>query len=288
MSETDVVRSNGHYHGGAAQLLARLEEPRTAEALNRLLDHAELLAFSVTALDGLLRRGEQIADNMASGVQELRRSMPETMDVDTAQLLTLAKQLPQIVEVTNRLLEVSARPEFDATLTMLSSPQTLTSLNRLLSHMDMLVFMIDSLDALLRRGEDFTENVRTSLRDVAATIPPDTDVISLLDTFTRFLPYLPRLVVVAPKFIEIIERLEPFVASSEFDALLASGVFHPASVSMVGRAGDAFVESYEESRRTNQRLGAFGLLRALGDPDVQRAAALVVAFGRRFGQSVHD
>jgi len=56
----------------AGELLARLEEPHVAAALNTLLDHADLLALLVTGLDGFLSRGGVIADSLASGFNELR------------------------------------------------------------------------------------------------------------------------------------------------------------------------------------------------------------------------
>ncbi|MDN5272852.1 hypothetical protein QTO31_12820 [Chloroflexus sp. MS-CIW-1] len=56
----------------ASALLERLNEPQTAAALHLLLDKAELLAFSVSAVDSLLQRGETIADNVAASVHELR------------------------------------------------------------------------------------------------------------------------------------------------------------------------------------------------------------------------
>ncbi len=64
---------DGDYHNGASragveQLLDRLNEPQMLEALNRLLDHAELLAFSAAFLDGLVRRSEVIVDNVSSTI----------------------------------------------------------------------------------------------------------------------------------------------------------------------------------------------------------------------------
>ncbi|KAA0081924.1 DUF1641 domain-containing protein [Mycolicibacterium sp. P9-64] len=58
----------------ADALRDRLDDPRIAESLNNLLDHADLLAILVTGLDGLLRRGDEIGDSLASAVGELRGS----------------------------------------------------------------------------------------------------------------------------------------------------------------------------------------------------------------------
>jgi uncharacterized protein YjgD (DUF1641 family) len=80
----------------------------------------------------------------------------------------------------------------------------------------------------------------------------------------------------------------PFVASEEFRTLLTSGVFDPDTVTLVGRAGDAFVATYNEDRQAQRRLGPVGLVRALYDPDAQRVAALLVDFARRFGKSLNN
>ena len=42
------------------QLRQRLNEPETAEALNDLIDNLPVVAFSVSAVDGFLRRGDTL------------------------------------------------------------------------------------------------------------------------------------------------------------------------------------------------------------------------------------
>lgn len=56
----------------AEALRARLEEPQTAAALNTLLDHVDLLAVMVTALDGFIGRSDAIVETLADAVTELR------------------------------------------------------------------------------------------------------------------------------------------------------------------------------------------------------------------------
>ncbi len=271
----------------AAALLERLNEPQTAAALHRLLDHVELLAFSASAVDSLLQRGEEIADNVAASVHELRAALPTESGVLTDQLTRLTRLLPQLTETIEQVAMLTEQPAFQQLMATLSKPQTLAALERLLSQSELLAFMVSALDHLLARGDELTENMRSAVEELRATmqdqaITPD----KLVDAFITFLPYFPRLVAVAPNFIRVIEKIEPFVASAEFDALLDSGVFHPDTVRLVGEAGDAFVASREALRQSPKPVGLFGLLRALRDPDVQRAAGLIVEFGRRFGRSL--
>lgn len=276
-----------HRSASAEALLERLSEPRTAEALHHLLDHAELLAYSAGALDGFIRRGELIADNVAASIDDVRQIIPPESGAYLGELAALGKELPALTATATQLARLSAEPEFQATLHALRDPETLQALNLLLSKLGLLSFGLTAAESLMQRGEEITDNIRDSLDDMRASVPDaNNEVIGQMLSLTVLLPYLPRLVAVAPKFIEIIERLAPFVASQEFDALLSSGVFQPATVKLVGQAGDAFVASYAESRITKQRFGLRDLLGALRDPDVQRAAALVVTFAKRFGRSL--
>lgn len=71
-------------------VLARLDEPRVVESLHQLIDHVDLLAVLVVGLDGLVSRGDTIADSLADGFQELRHA--DKPPVDVAQLLSLGQQ----------------------------------------------------------------------------------------------------------------------------------------------------------------------------------------------------
>jgi uncharacterized protein YjgD (DUF1641 family) len=287
-STLDGQRSNGRAHTGAEQLLDRLNEPRTLEALNRLLDHAELLAFSAASLDGLVRRSDVIVENVAAGVAELRESFPDGPAVDGAELGRLVAQLPRLVELTTQLTALTERPELQSLLALASTPGTIDALSRLLKHADLIAYMVDALDALLQRSDTMVESVRAILHEVASSTPGASDsLITLLDTLHRQRDYVPRLIAVVPQFTDIVERISPFVASEEFHALLSSGIFHPDTVTLLGQAGDSFVETYDEHQRTGRKLGPVGILRALNDPDVQRVAALLVAFSRRFGETLN-
>jgi hypothetical protein len=74
-----------------AQALAeRLAEPRTAAAINTLLDHADLLALLVSGLDGLVSRGDTITDSLADGVSELLGS--DLVDPKVIEIAALASR----------------------------------------------------------------------------------------------------------------------------------------------------------------------------------------------------
>lgn len=51
---------------------AKLDDPRVAESLNDLLDHADLLAILVSGLDGLMQRSDEISDSLTSAIREFK------------------------------------------------------------------------------------------------------------------------------------------------------------------------------------------------------------------------
>ncbi len=58
-------------------LLEELGKPETIQALKVLVGKAEMLAFAVAALEGFIRRSEEVADAVAESVDSLRELAPE-------------------------------------------------------------------------------------------------------------------------------------------------------------------------------------------------------------------
>ena len=71
----------------------------------------------------------------------------------------------------------------------------------------------------------------------------------------------------------------------ELDALLKSGVLAPGTLRIIGELGRALTETAAAPPST---AGAIGLLKALGQPDVQRALGFLVTFAERFGRRLRE
>ena len=69
----------------------------------------------------------------------------------------------------------------------------------------------------------------------------------------------------------------------DIEALLRSGVLDPAVLHVVAGLGRALAET---AASPPAALGPLGLLKALGNPEVQRALGFVVAFAERFGRGL--
>ncbi|HEU4996460.1 MAG TPA: DUF1641 domain-containing protein [Gemmatimonadaceae bacterium] len=71
----------------------------------------------------------------------------------------------------------------------------------------------------------------------------------------------------------------------ELDALLKSGILAPSTLRIIGEFGRALTETAAAPPST---AGALGLLKALGQPDVQRALGFLVTFAERFGRRLRE
>lgn len=93
----------------------------------------------------------------------------------------------------------------------------------------------------------------------------------------------------AARGVNVDERMRALLQAADYltspralDALasvLASDLMAHQTTEVVGRMGRAIVAAEHQA----QPVGAWGLLRALRDPEIQRAAGFLIAMARRFG-----
>lgn len=104
-------------------LIQRLDDPHTAAALSQLLDHADLLATIVTALDALLRRAEVIGDSVVSGVAEFREVASSTGGQRSWPSLDIAAMSDSVTRLSAAAID--ATPAVEKLLrSPLADPQT--------------------------------------------------------------------------------------------------------------------------------------------------------------------
>lgn len=79
------------------------------------------------------------------------------------------------------------------------------------------------------------------------------------------------------------ERLTREDTLTAVGALLDSGLLGPEAVAVLGKVGAAVAVA---GAAPPDRVGAFGLMRALRDPDVQRAAGFLIQIARQLGRQL--
>ena len=282
-------------NGAAQTLQERLNDPRTADALVRLLDR-------VDTIEGLLAQGPGMAAMVADSVDEFVAGSGTDLEIVLQHALQVADRLqnPRLVNAITRLLEqpealellasaAEQGPGMLATLAdtldemamnahqagldveallqnsltiaaRLQNPRMAAALDKLLSQVE----AVELLASAAEQGPGMAAMVADSVDDFVRTSDIDFDL--LLD-----------------KGLGALLRTINLVESPQFDALLNSGVLDPAAIEVVGKVGKALADS---STQEIQPMGPMAMLKALNDPDVQRGLGFLVSVGRNFGQEL--
>lgn len=206
----------------------------------------------------------------------------------------------------------------------LNNPETAEALHRLLDRLDTIEEAVERLEALTAQGPamaammtdmaddvyhtaeeagiDLDERLRLALQLAERLTAPRT--VAVLTTLTDRMDQLEQLIAMAdqaPGFVAMAADMfdDVYRAAEEaghdpeqmlrrsltaLSTLLQSGLLAPEAVDLAGQAGDALAASREET----PEVGLLGLLRALRDPDVQRALGFFTAFSKQFGRRLRS
>lgn len=158
--------------------------------------------------------------------------------------------------------------------------QRLTSVTRLLERLS-----DPATVSLLERGLSLAEQAPNVIAALADTFDQHADALAergvdLEQRRAQVLGTLERLT--SP---EVLGGLQALLKHTEALAvLLDSGMLAEGALRVTAQAGHALAAAAETDGL--ERVGAFGLLRAMGEPDVQRATALAVRFARALGRDI--
>lgn len=276
------------------QLLARLDDPDVVDTLNRLLDQLPLLTFGAEALSEFIHRGDTLADNISSGIAELRQTvvLPEVPGGGLQFFETMAGNIPGLMKTGVQLAETATKPAINNLLSQglieeLGKPETIDLFKRLLDKLELIVFAVEATDGFLRRSDAIIENIRDSVKD-AMQLLPDKATLSQLENLAASAPHVLE---AASTLIDsgMVEKFRQL--SDATDRLIASGLLDPATMKMLADMGSALTATVESTRRqavqgTPARIGLFGLLGAMRDPNVQASMAVLIEFSKRYGAKI--
>lgn len=246
------------------QLLARLADEKTADALNRLLDRLDVIAFVAEALDGFLGRANVVADSVAASMADLRKMAG---DSGTSGVVD---SIPKLAKAGVKLADATENPAFtrlmeSGLLEKLGDEKTIGSLKALIERLELAVFTLEALEGWLRRGDDIAQALAQGAEDLRG-VAPNIDV---------------------QKVREVLTAMPTLVDAGK--TLIASGMLEPKTVHVLGTIGRSAAQSYDEAKshsRPSRQLGVFGLMRELKDPDVNRALDFLLRVAKAYGQSL--
>lgn len=285
-------------------VIAELNQPQTAAALKNLLKNAQTLDAILSGVDGFLKRGDEIAENVAESVREF---VPQTNgNGHSAQLIEEAPQLlsnlPTLAKTGNKISKLAETKEFDELLQpeklallkelsdKLGNPQTLAALNEIIENAPTIAFLATGLSEFLKRGEEVADNIGEALQEFRPTLSDEyaANLGSLVSQLPKTLPTitenLPPLLEKAPILMQTTAKLGEIAESEGVQAFLNSGMLTPELVDLLGNIGQTTVQTEAEFRQNPKSISLFGLYGATKDEDVQRGLGFMIALAKNIGK----
>ena len=277
-NSTMTASTNGSASNGAAadsavsdHLLEGLREdmrnPDTLRLLRAVLKRLDVIHLAVESADGLLRRADTLTENVAGSVAELRGVADGEMIVALA---SLANRTPELVETLDALQPALESDAFK----QLVRPEVLESLAKLTEHSDLLLFAAETAKGFLERAESIADNAAGGVNELRSILGDNPK--GLILTMTHLGSLLPGLQSALAAFVKLND-------AGAIEALLSSNVLAPEVVRIVGNMGDALHATHSHESVSPTRMGIFGLMKSMRDPDVQRALGFFQRFLKEFG-----
>ena len=262
------------------QLNERLNDPKTVDALNRLLDRLDTVTFAIESLEGFVSRGEVIAESVAASVNDMKERADE-------KTLEMIQKAPRMLETGARLAAAAEAIHVDElaqskVLERLTEPQTLATLNQLLDRLPLAAFVLESLEGFINRGETIADNLSDAVGELNLSE-------AKLDTrqITALLEALPRFKEAGEKLLEsnLLGEGLPKVLDAGV-SMVDSGMLDQEVVTILGELGKKSSQAYQEAaaKPVEPVGGMWATLRATRDPDVQKSLGFFFAFAKAFAK----
>ncbi len=258
----------------------RMSDPAVADALNRLLDRLDSVAFFVESMDGFVRRGETIIDSITSTVDELRQAQ-------TGESQQLFEKAPQWFKTGTQLADAAGAMNVSQLsqsrlLERLTDAGTLDALNRLLDQLPLIAFLTQALKDFLERGETVADNLAGVVQELHLKEMDPAKVVRLMES-------LPKLQEAGEKLLNsdlLGDNLHRLMDAGT--GVLSSGLLDPKVIAPLAKVTQKAAEALDEASRAEIKPigGLFAMLRAMKDPDVQKSIGFAVNFAKAFSKKI--
>ncbi len=238
-------------------------DPGTVAALRKLASRADEIVALVDMIGGGLARGPEIADNV-NGLVQIARNAVGTGSDGFSSLGKAVTRLRALVE-SDAFATIEAR---------LQDPVVATNLGQVLDRAGDLNALVGMLEGMLKRGPEYADNVN-GLVQIMRGVKIPLNVPAFLESLGK-LDY--------DGLIALTSTLYGVLSAPQVQQLLKSNILGAQTLALVDGAANAALEAQQEETRSDRKVGAFGALSGLNDPDVQRTVAFALDFAKRFGQ----
>lgn len=291
-------------------VIKQLNEPKTSAALKNIAKNAEVLDVLVSGVDGLIRRGDEITENVGEAVREFS---PKANGNGNSALIEevpqLINNLPILAKTGNKFSAIAETKEFDELLTtdnvktlkelvgLLNNPETLQALKETLQYAPLLAFLTKGLNDFISRGDEIAENVTEAFNEFKPKSDSETSaelgqilgqLPILLPSLAKNLPTiaenLPPLLENAPSLMKTSVKLGEIADSEGVQAFLNSGMLSPELVSLLGEAGETAIKTHQEFKANPREFSLWGAYKETKDADVQRGLGFLLELSKNLGK----
>ena len=256
--------------------------------LTRLLDRLESLERTVDKLTAVVEQAPGFMAMAGDVVDDTYRQAAER-GVDLDQRMRTAMSMAE------RLTSPEMMTQLDSLLTLVEQAPGMTAM------------AVDVIDDTYRQaaesGVDLDGRLRAALEIAEKLTAPD--MMANLNGFINMANQGPGLMAMAVDVVDdayaqaikqgydpeqivrqgilVTSRMADLLESGEVKNLLDSGIIAPEAVGVVSSAAEALVTSRGQS---TPQVGMMGMVKALRDPDLQRALGFMILFGKEFGKNL--
>lgn len=240
-----------------------LQNPQTAENLDKLLSRTDELLAVLDMLESFLKRGPEYANNINALVAQLRK-----LGVGSNEIVDLEKNLDRL----KFLAQSESLQKLEARVT---DPKIADSILSLLENLPEITQSIDMLVAALKRGPEYADNVNGLLQKLRHSL--DESGASLKENLQSLnLPALRNAAI----------SLSNVMQMPEMQRMLNSQIFGNEAITLVDTAAKAAIDASIEARQSKQKIGIFAMLGMLKDPDIQTTLRFAFGFAKKFGREL--
>ncbi len=259
---------------GGLEIAEKLSAPDMIARLNGLLAMAEqapgLAAMTADAVDDTYKqaaaRGVDIDARLRAGLEIAEKLTAPEMIARLDSLLAMAEQAPGLAAMTADIMDGAYRQAAQNGVDIDARMRAGLEIAEKLTSPDMVAKLNSAID-IANQGPGLAAMAVDVIDDAyQQAVVHGTDPEQLIR-----------------QSVMVVSRLAELLESGEVNNLLDSGIIAPEAVTVIGSTAQALIESRAEPP---QKVGLFGMLTAMRDPDMQRAIGFLMSFGKQFGQKL--
>ncbi len=252
-SDTNGAASTWESTETGQAIQRRLSEERTLQAIEHLLARIDTLERAVDGLANVMHQGPGLVAMTGDMVDEAyRRADANGVNID--------ERLKNALAIAEKLTSPTMMEKLDSLIQAADQAPGLTAM------------MGDMVDETYRRaadrGVDIDERLRTALQITEKLTAPE--MAERMDSALQFADQLPGLIAMS------MDAFDEFTKQA-----LEKGYDTRTLMSVAQSANRALIEAKAEPP---SKVGTFGLLRAMSDPDRQRAMGFLMTFLKHLGK----